>query len=104
MKETILPPEYLLKSNKRGIAANVLFIAAIILAFFGLSSAAYAVTFSDVTLGQAGSSALDLGIFVVGPTSINASNSSTYFNTNLGLAAGASTNFSGGGTLTGNLY
>ena len=62
------------------------------------------VLFSDVTLGAAGPTGLNLGIFVTGPTTINASNSGTDFITNMGLASGSSTNFSGGGTLTGTLY
>ncbi|MFO0806219.1 MAG: collagen-binding domain-containing protein [Gemmataceae bacterium] len=57
-----------------------------------------------VSLGSAGRGGLNLGVFVTGPTTMNASNSGTTFNTNLGLASGAGTNFSGGGTLTGNLY
>jgi hypothetical protein len=56
------------------------------------------------TLGQAGPADLNLGVFVTGPTTMNASNSGTTFDTNLGLANGASTNFSGGGILHGNLY
>lgn len=47
---------------------------------------------------------MNLGVFVTGPTVMNASNSQTTFTTNLGLASGAGTNFSGGGTLTGTLY
>jgi hypothetical protein len=74
------------------------FLAAISVA----ADASAAASFQDVSLGQA--SALGLGIFVTGPTTINASNSGTNFNTNLGLASGAGTNFSGGGTLTGTLY
>src|SRR5205814_746757 len=62
------------------------------------------VSFGDVSLGQAGPAGLNLGVFVTGPTVMNASNSSTLFDTNLGLASGASTNFSGNGSLTGTLY
>ena len=57
-------------------------------------------SFTDVTLGTAS----DLTIFNMGPTQFSASNGSTYFEGNAALAAGASTNFSGGGTLTGTLY
>lgn len=66
--------------------------------------AALAATFSDVTLGQAGPGGFDLGVFATGPTTLSASNSGTTFSVNMGLASGASTNFSGGGTLTGTLY
>ena len=69
-----------------------------------LGSTARADPFTDVTLGSAGPSGLNLGIFVTGPTLMNASNSGTLFDTNLGLANGSSTNFSGGGTLIGTLY
>ncbi len=62
--------------------------------------------FSSVNLGVAGpgSGNLDLTVFNTGPTTAMASNSKTTFNGNFGLANGASTNFSGGGTITGNLY
>jgi hypothetical protein len=66
--------------------------------------AALGATFSDVTLGQAGLGGFNLGVFATGPTTLSASNSGTSFSVNMGLASGASTNFSGGGTLTGILY
>lgn len=77
-------------------------IAFVFMVLVSLAGQARADMFSGVTLGQAGS--LNMGIFVTGATQINASNSSTYFNTNMGLASGASTNFSGNGTLAGTLY
>lgn len=57
-------------------------------------------TFESITLGAASGFTL----FDMGPTVMNASNTGTLFEGNLGLASGASTNFSGGGTLTGTLY
>ena len=57
-------------------------------------------TFESITLGAAS----NLTLFNMGPTQMNASNSGTLFQGNIGLASGASTNFSGGGTLTGTLY
>ena len=69
-----------------------------------LAGPASAVRADFLSLGEAGPGGLNLGVFVTGPTVMNASNSKTTFDTNLGLANGASTNFSGGGTLTGNLY
>ena len=79
-------------------------LSALILAIAGTAGVVSADAFTAVNLGQAGPGGLDLGIFVTGPTTINASNSGTAFNTNMGLGPGASTNFSGGGTLTGTLY
>ncbi len=70
----------------------------------GFSSEARAVTFADIDLGAAGSTGLNLGIFVTGPTQMVAMYSGTYFNTNLGLDNGAKTNFTGGWTMTGTLY
>jgi hypothetical protein len=61
---------------------------------------ASASSFSSVTLGAAS----NLTVFNMGPTQFSASNSGTTFQGNAGLASGASTNFSGGGTLTGTLY
>ncbi len=86
--------------HTRGVWKKLMILA--VLGTLGFGSVAQATVFSDITLGQA--QALGLGIFVTGPTQISASNSGTDFNTNMGLASGASTNFSGGGTLTGTLY
>jgi uncharacterized protein (TIGR03382 family) len=61
-------------------------------------------SFSDVSLGSAGPSGLNLTLFVTGPTTFSASNSGTLFQGNLGLSSGASTNVSGGGSLTGNVF
>ena len=57
-------------------------------------------TVQSINLGQAS----NLTIFNMGGTLFSASNPGTYFEGNAGLASGASTNFSGGGTLTGVLY
>lgn len=57
-------------------------------------------TFESINLGAASS----LTLFNMGATQFSASNSGTYLQGNAGLGAGASTNFSGGGTLTGVLY
>lgn len=81
---------------------NLLMIVAALAALGAPVAARADLSFADITLGATGT--LDLGIFVVGPTTMNASNSGTLFDTNIGLANGSSTNFSGGGTLTGNFY
>ena len=60
--------------------------------------------FTNVNLGQAGAGGLNLSVLVTGPTVFQASNSSTLFNGNVGLANGSSTNVSGGGTISKNLY
>ena len=77
--------------------------AAIAAAGFSLPAASAAV-FSDVSLGAAGPGGLAFSVFVTGPTTLSASNAGTLFSGNVGLAAGASTNFSGGGAITGALY
>jgi MYXO-CTERM domain-containing protein len=68
------------------------------------TSMANAAVFSDVNLGGAGPAGLNLVVFVTGGTVFSASNSGTLFNGNVGLGPGSSTNVSGGGTISGNLY
>jgi len=80
--------------NVRRLAATLAGIAIAVPAFGALP------TFESITLGAASG----LTMFDMGPTVMNASNSGTLFQGNIGLASGASTNFSGGGTLTGTLY
>ena len=63
-------------------------------------AAVAAPTFESITLGAAE----DLTLFNMGATTFSASNGSTLFQGNIGLAAGSMTNVSGGGTLTGTLY
>jgi len=82
-------------------------LATSVLALAGMATATQAGiagAFTDVTLGQAGKSGLNLGLFITGPTQFSASNSSTTFNANIGLVSGSSTNFSGGGKINGILY
>jgi hypothetical protein len=63
-------------------------------------SARAAPTFESITLGAAS----ELVAFNMGSTTFSASNSGTLFDGNIGLGPGASTNFSGGGTVTGTLF
>ena len=82
----------------------VILLFVVLVGGLGFSSEARAVTFSDVDLGMAGSTGLNLGIFVTGPTKMHATYSGNYFDANLGLDNGANTSFTGGWTMTGTLY
>ncbi len=81
------------------IKSTVLAVAVAGLASMVALPAIAATTFESITLGAAS----NLTIFNMGATQFSASNSGTYFEGNAGLASGASTHFSGGGTLTGAL-
>jgi len=79
-------------------------LAAAVGGIFAMGSVAQAAVFTDVTLGQAGSGGFNFVAFQTGANSFSASNSGTLFDGNVGLASGGSTNFSGGGTITGTLF
>ena len=78
--------------------------AAGVLTMGSLARSARSAVFHDVTLGEAGTGGLNLTVFQTGNTVMSASNSGTLFNGNVGLAAGGSTNFSGGGDVSGTFY
>ncbi len=76
---------------------------ALLLGILTITGTASAALFTDVNLGTAGSSGLNLGVFVTGATTVSGTGYST-FNTNLGLSSGSNTNLSGMGTLSGTIY
>ncbi len=83
--------------------SRILIGIALLLGIFTLTGTASAALFTDVNLGTAGSSGLNLGVFVTGGTTVSGTNYST-INTNLGLSSGSNTNLSGMGTLSGTIY
>jgi hypothetical protein len=84
--------------------SRVILLFVVLVGGLGFSSEAGAITFSDIDLGAAGPTGLNLGTFVTGPTTLQVSSHSTYFDTNLGLADGVSTRFSGYAIVTGTIF